>query len=82
MFLNSTSYGTYFANWGAKPFEKVKGIDKALLEFKFKGDSSYNVAYNKAEDQLLPPDYERKYDEKFMQEMRKKNQKGEFGSLL
>jgi hypothetical protein len=37
LFLNSTSYKTLYANWGAKPFERVRQVDKKLLDFKFKG---------------------------------------------
>ena len=28
LFMGSTTYGTNFANWGAKPFERVKEIRK------------------------------------------------------
>jgi hypothetical protein len=48
MFLNSTSYGTQYANWGAKPFERVRAVDKRLLELKFKGSSSYNQHFMKS----------------------------------
>ena len=35
LFLNSTSYGSQYANWGAKPFERVRAVDKKMLDFKF-----------------------------------------------
>ena len=32
IFLGTTSYGAQFSNWGAKPFERIRNIDKALLK--------------------------------------------------
>ena len=53
-----------------------------MLDFKFKGDTNYNMSYNKTEDQKLPPQYQRDYDERFLVNMKTKMQKGEFGGLL
>ena len=73
IFLGSTSYNTMFANWGSKKFERVRNVDKKLLDFKFKGQSSYTREFSKAEEMKLPPKFETEYDEKFMKEMKKKN---------
>mmetsp|Transcript_17449 Transcript_17449/g.16660 ORF Transcript_17449/g.16660 Transcript_17449/m.16660 type:complete len:99 (+) Transcript_17449:731-1027(+) len=50
LFVNSTSYGSQYPNWGAKPFEKVKPVPKNMLQFKFKGESNYNSSYFKGPD--------------------------------
>mmetsp|Transcript_29415 Transcript_29415/g.21875 ORF Transcript_29415/g.21875 Transcript_29415/m.21875 type:complete len:112 (+) Transcript_29415:674-1009(+) len=62
LFISSTSYGAQFPNWGSKPFERVRPIDKAPLKFKFAGDSNYHASYFKAQDRLLPPQHEREHD--------------------
>jgi hypothetical protein len=64
-FVNSTTYGANFANWGAKPFERIREISKKPFESPFNSKSTYKIDFNKNEGQRLPPDFEREFDEKF-----------------
>lgn len=82
IFINSTTYGTNYANWGARPFERVKEIINRPFDSPFKSRSTYTNDFNKNENQRLPPDFEREFDDKFYKEMRARNQKGEFAGLL
>lgn len=52
------------------------------FDSKFMGKSTYYTDFNKAEGKKLPPQFEREYDEKFYEDMKKRNYKGEFASLL
>lgn len=78
MFVSSTTYGSTFANWGAKPFERVKEISKKPFSLKFKAESSYQQAFKQSDSQrystATADDKEKEYDEKFKQELRKRGQ--------
>jgi hypothetical protein len=41
LFINSTTNSTTYANWGAKPFERVGEIRKMPFDSKFYGKSTY-----------------------------------------
>jgi len=82
LFINSTTYGTTYANWGCKPFERVREIGKRPFKSHFQGQSTYYKDFAKDSEHMLPPEFERNYDEKFYEDMKRRNQKGEFGSLL
>ena len=82
MFINSTTYGANFANWGSKPFERMREIGKKPFISKFYGESTYCKDFAKEEGKQLPPEFEREYEKKFKEEFRKKNQRGEFAALL
>ena len=82
LFINATTNSTTYANWGTKPFEKVGEIRKMPFDSKFMGKSTYFSEFNKPEGKKLPPQFERDYDEKFYEEMKRRNQKGEFAGLL
>ena len=73
LFVGSTTYGSNFANWGAKPFERVSEISKKPFQVPFNSLSSYQTSFNKSPDQKLPPEFERQYDSNFLKEMKKRN---------
>lgn len=78
MFLGSTSYNTFYPNWGAKPYERAGFRDKRIPDFKFNGQSTYKHDYNKNNN----PNIYKEFDDKFKDDMKKKNQKGSYASLL
>lgn len=49
LFINSTTNGMTYANWGTKPFERVREIRKMPFDAQFKGKSTYNNDFNKGE---------------------------------
>ena len=73
LFINSTTNSTTYANWGAKPFERAHEIRKMPFDSKFNGKSTYYTEFNKPEGKKLPPQFEREYDEKFYEDMKKRN---------
>lgn len=73
LFINSTTYGVNFANWGSKPFERMREIGKKPFISKFYGESTYVKDFAKEDGKQLPPQFEREYEKKFKEEFRKKN---------
>ena len=60
-------------NWGTKPYLKVGEIRKLPFNSEFKGKTSYGTAFNKGNGKELTPEFERQFDEKFYNDMKKRN---------